>query len=69
MKKNYLVKITLVSEVVVMGAEDEEKAMEYANDELGLFGKADADEFEVEEIPDGKLESYRKHANAIAEDL
>ena len=70
MSKNYSVLITAYCSVVVIEAESEEKAFEYARDAVST-GDFEIDEMKIEdELPkDGpKLESAKRHADAIAEE-
>lgn len=66
MNKNYEILITAFCTVVVLDAESEEKAMEYARDYISE-GDFQVDEVSVKrDIPDKDLESAKKHADAIA---
>lgn len=67
--KNYEVSVTAFATVLVIAAESEEKALEYATDRVS-FGDLQMDEAEVKrEIKtDEELESCRRHADVVAED-
>ena len=67
MNKNYSVKIIAYAIVVVVAAESEEKALEYACDEVST-GDLEFDSACIDrEIPDEKLEQSKKHAQAVCE--
>jgi hypothetical protein len=66
-KKNYLVKLEVSCNVLVIGAESEEQAHEYATDVASL-GDCEVFGSEIEEVPDAYLDSERRHANAVSED-
>lgn len=68
-KKNYEVKVTAYATVLVIAAEDEDKALEYAEDQLN-FGNLQMDEMSVvkEVTSKEELDSLRRHADAIAEE-
>lgn len=68
-KKNYEVRILAVCSVVVMGAKNEEDALEIAND-AAFFGDFEMDEAMVHrelKTPE-ELKTYRNHANRIVEE-
>ncbi len=65
--KNYEVKIIAFAIVVVIGAESEEKALEYATEDCGL-GELQLDTARIEcEIAADKLEQAIKHADVVSE--
>ncbi len=65
--KNYEVSITSFVNVLVIEAENEEKALEYAVDKVN-FGDTQIYESEVRRIvPNDELDSCRRHADVIAE--
>lgn len=67
-KKNYEVLITAYALVLVIGAEDEEKAFEYASDACSM-GDLEFDSSQIErEVPDALLDNARKTADVVAED-
>jgi len=64
--KNYSVSIVAFATVVVLDAENEEDALDRAMDELDM-GDMNLDEGKIEkQIPDEELESYQRHADAVA---
>lgn len=67
--KNYEVSVTAFATVLVIAAESEEKALEYATDRVS-FGDLQMDEANVtREIKTAEeLESCRRHADVVAED-
>lgn len=67
--KNYEVSVTALATVLVINAENEEKALEYATDRVS-FGDLLMDEAEVKrEIKTAEeLERSRRHADVVAED-
>jgi len=66
--KNYLVQIIAYATVLVVDAESEEKAMEYATDACSM-GDLQLDSARVDqEITDDRLENARKHADIVAEE-
>jgi hypothetical protein len=66
-KKNYLVKMEVICDVLVIGAESEEKAYEYAIAQVTV-GDCVINGAEIEEVPDDQVASERRHANAVSED-
>jgi len=68
--KNYEVLVTAFATVLVLEAESEEKAMEYATDELRM-GDLQLDEASVKcEIKTAEdLDRARRHADAIAKNV
>lgn len=67
-KKNYTVQIIGWSTVLVVGAESEEKALEYACNECS-FGDFQMDEAKIESVVDDDgLENARRNADRVAED-
>lgn len=65
--KNYEVELFAKVVVVVVGAENEEKASDYAMDEcLGL--SRHVYETSISELTDGELEEAKRHADYVAED-
>lgn len=68
MKKNYEVLLTAYCSVVVIGAKDEEEAIEFALDEVSR-GDFEIEETNVErEIENGpQLESAKRHAEVVTE--
>jgi hypothetical protein len=65
--KNYEVLVTGYSRVVVVGAKNEEEALEFASDEI-TSGDFEIDEMKVEcEIKPQDLERAKQHANAISD--
>lgn len=68
MKKHYEVTITASARVLVISAESEEKALEYALDACSE-GDMEIEEARVHRVvPEEQLQQARRHANAIAED-
>lgn len=68
-KKNYMVRISAVAHVLVISAESEEKAFEYAHDVINC-GDFEMYESEIdEEVAEHRLEMARRHANCVAEDV
>ena len=67
--KNYEVSVTAFATVLVVSAESEEKALEYATDRVN-FGDLKMDEAVVKlEIKTAEeLESFRRHADVVVED-
>ena len=66
--KNYEVRIIAFATVLVIAAENEEKALEYATDECS-FGDLQMDEARIERVVgDNELENAKRHADCIAED-
>lgn len=65
--KNYLIKITAYATVVVVGAESEDKAMQYAIDEISK-GDFETDEISVDRElrPGQETENAKRHAQAVA---
>lgn len=67
-KKNYTVQIIGWSTVLVIGAESEDKALEYATNECS-FGDFQMDEAKIERVvKDDEVENARRHADCVAED-
>lgn len=66
-KKNYLVKLEVYCNVLVVGAESEEQAFDYARGEVSL-GDCELNGAESEEVADSELESERRHAQAVSEE-
>jgi hypothetical protein len=67
-KKNYEVLVTAYATVLVIGAESEKQALEYATEDV-CYGDFQMDEAEVErEVSAQNLEASRKHADAVFED-
>jgi hypothetical protein len=68
-KKNYEILITGFATVLVVAAESEEKAMEYAINDC-RFGNFQMDEASVKRIvPLGELEAARRNADLVSEDV
>lgn len=68
MKNNYNVNVTAFASVLVIGAESEEQATEYALNRLGL-GDMHMDEASVRIVKtDEELAACRRHADAISEE-
>lgn len=67
--KNYEVSITAFATVLVLKAESEEKALEYATECMN-FGDFQMDEAEVKrELKTAQeLDSCRRHADAVSKD-
>lgn len=67
-KKNYEVLLTAYATVVVLEAESEEKAIEYAMDAV-TRGDFEIDEMKVERElkTERELESAKRHAECVAE--
>ncbi len=67
--KNYEVTVSAFATVLVIAAENEEKALEYATGRVS-FGDLQMDEAEVKrEIKTAdELEACRRHADVVAED-
>lgn len=66
--KTYEVLITAYATVLVIDAENEEKAMEYATDACSM-GDLQLDSAKVErEVPADRIENARKHADVVAEE-
>ena len=67
--KNYQVKLVAYTIVVVVGAKDEEEAIEFAKDEISC-GSFEIDEeiIEKELKTDKELEAAKRHAHAISEE-
>ena len=67
--KNYEVSVSAFATVLVIAAENEEQAIEYATDRVH-FGDLQMDEAEVKrEIKTAEeLECSRRHADIVAED-
>lgn len=64
--KNYMVRVLAYAHVLVIDAEDEEKAMEYAMDIS--HGDLELDEASIEEeVSSDRLEDERRNADWIAE--
>ena len=68
-KKSYVVSVIAYADVVVIDAESEEKAMEYALDALSL-GDMEMDEASVKEElkTEEDIERAKRHAQAVSED-
>lgn len=67
-KKNYNVIVKAYATVLVIGAESEEKALEYASDTLRM-GDMQLDEAEIKnEVKNCNLESARRFADVVSED-
>lgn len=67
-KKNYSVSISAFATVLVVGAESEDKALEYARDIVSM-GDLQLDSAEVKcVVSDEELERHRRHADAVAEE-
>ena len=67
--KNYEISVTAFCTVLVIAAENDEKALEYATDRVD-FGDLKMDTAEVmrEIVTDEDLESCRRHADVVADD-
>jgi len=66
--KHYEVNITAFARVLVISAESEEKALEYACDRCSM-GDLEMDEASIHRVvPDKELDSARRHADIISED-
>lgn len=66
--KHYEVLITGFSTVLVVAAESEEKALEYATNECS-FGDFQMDEARIERVVDeDSLDNARRNADCVAED-
>lgn len=64
--KNYLVLIKVYATVLVLKAESEDKALEYATDDAFL-GDCQLDEAKIEkEVPEEQIENAKKHADSIS---
>ena len=66
-KKNYLVKLELICDVLVIGAESEEQAYDFATNTV-MVGDAEINGAETTEVADSELASERRHAQAVSED-
>lgn len=67
-KKHYEVLITGWSTVLVVSAESEEKALEYATNECS-FGDFQMDEAKIKRVVDeDELDNARRNADCVAED-
>lgn len=69
MKQNYSVLITAYATVLVIEAEDEDEAMEFAH-QVCDFGDFKHDESKVEGVVlDKDLETAKRHADVVSEDV
>ena len=67
-KKNYKVLVTGFATVLVISAENESKAVEYALSEMSM-GDFEMEEAKVQcEVPKEDLANARRHADCVAED-
>lgn len=68
MKKNWEVEMTFVVTVAVEGAENEEEAIEYANNELSFVSDLEMVEARCRVVKGRKWESVCRHAEKVAKD-
>lgn len=67
-KKNFEVCVTARTTVLVLQAESEKQAYEFAREELGFLTSFEDVEMSSEEIDDDSdIETYRRHAGAVSE--
>lgn len=68
MKTNYIVDITAFAKVLVIAAENEEKAIEYAENVV-RFGDFEMDMVTIRrEVKDEELDYVKGRVNAVSED-
>ena len=66
-KKHYMVTITAYAHVLVVSAESEEKALEYAT-EACRFGDLQMEEASISKtVENAELDSYRRDADVVAD--